>query len=581
MLRTTTTNVKQFFTPILTLFIATIMSFRTGYAPILYYDDWLTFGQQYLFGGLELIDLTNRRPLLDTVAKILLGVFGLDVKALYYAHIFVIFLCAVMVFFLARRLFSGHRFLALPAALLFLVYPVDLTRMWLSMNYIWITYLMTLVVLYLMLDYAEKGGLWKPALALPLIIFPLGAYESSFGLVIAWSVLLAFFTRGISSRRRTMLLYPIGIGVLFVIWRFVIQPAIFHVHDPYIAMGFETDQSLIAKFLDRLSPIVPVFVNAWILPFSSLLGVSPRRMMVLVGAAIAAVGLLVLWVTREHGAFIRTGKTAPSDSANETSLYHPVNQLSRAEMQKESLQLLKPFSIGIVMFVAGFFPYILIVKPALDWFSSRANMFAIFGAALAASAGIALIGMWITRNRLQMRLIVLSAMVPFILMGITQQIWNQNEARLAWAEQKHFWRALFQAVPNLKDGTTLVVAMPYDNPKQPYGRLPYIAEWELTAGLKVLYNNPTLKAIPYTPNHSEGIGYGHLEPEGVFSYTTGVTPYDQVVLVYYIQGSYEVKIVEQLNAEFPLDFAVEGYAPEKHLLPNPPPSTPYRGLVLQ
>ncbi len=581
MLRTLSTHVKQFFAPILTLFLVTVMSFRTGYAPILYYDDWLTFGQQYLFGGLELVDLTNRRPLLDTVAKILLGIFGLNVKALYDTHIFVIFLCAVMVFFLARRVFSGHSYLALPAALLFLVYPVDLTRMWLSMNYIWITYLATLIVLYLMLDYAEKGSLWKPALALPLIVFPLGAYESSFGLVIAWSVLLAIFTRGISSRRRAMLLYPIGVGVLFAIWRFAIQPVVFNVHDPYIVMGFQSGQSLIARLFDRLSPIVPVFVNAWILPFSSLLGVSPRRTMLLVGAAVAAVGMLALWVTREPGAFHKTGQTTPTDPENGETLHYPLDPLSRAEMKQETLQLLKPFSAGMVMFVAGFFPYILIVKPALDWFSSRANMFAIFGAALAASAGIALVGMWVTRNRLQMRLIILSAMVPFILMGITQQIWNQNEARLAWAEQKHFWRALFQAVPNLKDGTTLVVAMPYDDPKQPYGRLPYVAEWELTAGLKVLYNNPTLKAIPYTPNHVEGIGYGHLRPEGVFSYTTGVTPYEQVVLVYYTQGSYEVKIVEQINAAFPLDFAVEGYAPEKHILPEPPPSTPYRGLVLQ
>ncbi len=54
-----------------------------------------------------------------------------------------------------------------------------------------------------------------------------------------------------------------------------------------------------------------------------------------------------------------------------------------------------------------------------------------------------------------------------------------------------------------------------------------------------------------------------------------------MVLVYFVQGSHEVKLVRDINAEIPyLGFQVKGYAPEKYILPDPPKSTPYRRLVV-
>jgi hypothetical protein len=511
----------------------------------------------------------------------LLGLFGLDVQALYLAHIFVIFLCAVVVYFLARRLFSGYKFLALPAALLFLVFPVDLTRMWLSMNYIWINYLAALIVLYLMLDYAEKGGIWKLAVSLPLIILPLGAYEGQIGLVLAWSILLAVITRRISLWRRLLLLYPIAIAGLFIFWRTYVQPVVLNIHDPY--MGFQSNQRFIPLLITRLIAIIPVFVNCWILPFSSLLGISARRVLLILGGAVACIGLLVLWVSKEPDSSSERSKADSHDLLSEPSNPEavPADQLTWRKKKQESIRLLVPFGIGVIMLLAGYFPYIIIVSPSLEWFGSRGNMFAIFGAALALSSAVALIGLWVIQQRSQMRFIIITAMIPLILIGATEQIWNQNEARQAWAEQKHFWRALFKEIPNLRDGTTVVVVMPYDNPSRPFQRLPFTADWELTGGLKLLYNNASLRAIPYTPNHVEGNGYATLTPEGVWSNNFGLTPYDDIVFVYYVQGSYVVRRVDQVNADIPLKFTVTGYTPEKHILPDPPRSNPYRGLVLQ
>ena len=201
------------------------------------------------------------------------------------------------------------------------------------------------------------------------------------------------------------------------------------------------------------------------------------------------------------------------------------------------------------MLLAGYFPAVIAFTPSLTGVASRANMFAIFGGTLALASVIALIAILVTANRSQMRIVVLSVLIPLLLVGVTQQIWNQNEARLAWMEQKHFWRALMQALPNLKDGTTLIVVKPHKILDRPFQRLPITMEWEVTAGLQVLYNNPSLRGMLYTPGQIQVPGDARLNPDGVQSfYSNSRIPYDQVVFVYYLPGAKEVRAIDRIDS---------------------------------
>lgn len=583
MIRFIFRDIKPVFMPVLIIFFASGLCFLPGYAPVLYSDDWAVFGQLYIFGGLPMIDWNNRRPLVYSGFKLLLDLFGLNLKALYFADIFVIFLCAVLVFFLARRLFPRHKFLALPAALLFLVYPVDLTRMWLIQNYTWIIYLGTLFALLLLFDFAVEGRGWKLAAALPLIALPLGAYEAQLGIVMAWCGLLAAFTRKIPFPRRLLLLLPLGIGGIFAVWRGFIQPAVFNIHDPY--MEFQVNLSFFLLLLYRFIAAIPVFVNCWVQPFSNLLGISMRRMLFFWGAAVAFSAWLALWVSKEHISSAAKDGQEPAAHENPPSQAalpdFQTNRLSWHEKNQEACHLLAPFATGVVMLLAGYFPAVIAFTPSLTGVASRANMFAIFGGTLALASVIALIAILVTANRSQMRIVVLSVLIPLLLVGVTQQIWNQNEARLAWMEQKHFWRALMQALPNLKDGTTLIVVKPHKILDRPFQRLPITMEWEVTAGLQVLYNNPSLRGMLYTPGQIQVPGDARLNPDGVQSfYSNSRIPYDQVVFVYYLPGAKEVRAIDRINSEIPVEFQVQGYGPQRLILPDPPQSTPYRSLVL-
>jgi hypothetical protein len=547
---------RRHFLPIVTIFITTVLAFVPGYAPILYSDDWSQIVRDYIFNKMVYFSWNNRRPLDWLGFKLELDLLGLDIKALYIFQGLFIFLCAVVVYFIARHLFYKNPFLAVPAALIFIVYPVDYTRMWLIQGYTWMIYFVTLLALYLLIEFAKNGSVWKLIAALVLILIPLGAYEAQLGLIVSASLLLSLFYPSIRRKRRFALLSPILVGVIFAIWRVVLQPLVLNIHDPYVS-SMQLSPLLIIR---RLLQAFPVFIESWVAPFGTILGISSVKMLLIL-ASCAVCGFTLYFVSFRE--------------IEETSL----RRFDWQEKRKELPPLFSILAVGIILLLAGCIPGIIVQQPNLDGIISRFNLFAILGGSLALVAGIGLLALLLARFREHISVLTIALILPLVLIGITQQVWNQNEARIAWTDQKHFWHGLFATLPNIKNDT-VVIAVGKNGPfpaRPPFKRLPLTASWELTAGLQVLYDNPSLKGMIYYPYGYYGIL--KFEPNGIRDGELHLIPYQKTIFVFYSPQDPNVRLMNDLSTDLGLPFKPQGYRPEDNIQPDPPQTTPYRFLV--
>jgi hypothetical protein len=535
--------------------LTAILTFVPGLSPVIYSDDWDYLIKRYLFHGFHLVNWASRRPLEELGFQALMNLFGLNIRGVYYADIAIIFCCAYLVYLLVERIFPRQPYLALPVALIFLIYPVDYTRMWLIQSYTWIIYLETLLAMYWLLDFAREGRAWPLLLALALFILPLGAYEAQMGILFAWCVVLAI-QPGLPVRRRALLLLPLLIGGLFMVWRMVLQPALLQIHDPYVGQVTVNAGVLLA----RLKEIGPVFLESWVAPFQTFLGGSTRRLLLVLLGVMACAG----------GAALALGKETSGDTA-------PC--LTWAEKKAQSWDLIKGLGLGLALLVGGYFPVLAVYAPNLNGINTRVNLFSIFGGSLALVSLVALAALWVADVRGRVGVVTLAAVAPLLLVGMTQQLWNENEARLAWYQQKHFWQEVFQVVPDLKDHTTVVLVIRgAEPPPRPFLRLPITAEWEFANGLQVLYNNTTLKGMLYYTDMDEGSS-AHLERDGVRSYEHEFAPYEDTVFLSYDFAHGRVQLLRRLEHQTRLPFTPQRYHPKERIRPEPPQHAPYRGLV--
>ena len=550
---------KQHLLPLASLLVLSGVTYLSVFDPVISADDWDLY-RKYLFGQEILVNWASRRPLEELGIKILLAVLGANLRALFLATVLTIFITAVAAYFLSRRLFPRCPAAAFPVAALFLIYPVDTTRMWFTQVDHWMIFAGVLLAILWMWDYAQGGRVWKLVGALLLILLALGIYEAPYGLAAAGAVLIALFLPKVPLRRRLFLSAPLWLGVFYLFWRVAIRPRMLGVQDPYLS---GVDYSLLGV-AQGLSKTFPVFVQAWAAPFTFILpGITTAKLLAILCAASVCCALLVLALVR---------------SAREEN----EKPLSGREKIRESLDFLIPFGIGLVLLLAGYIPVILGggANLNLNGGSTRANTYAIFGGALALASLLGLGGLVLARFRSQVALLALAAALPFVLNGAAQQVWNQNETRIAWRQEQTFWHNLFLVIPNLRSDAILVVVSQESYPAQPFARLTIAVEWEVMQGLRVLYNNPVLQGTLFFPGFDRGGSREtRFEPDGVHGYDLALIPYNRAVIVIYTPVNGVIKVVHDPTQELNLAFQVQGYNPDPYILPDPPAKTPFRYLV--
>jgi hypothetical protein len=537
------------------LFALTVVTFLTVFDPAIYMDDWDLL-RKFIFGNMLVVDPERRRPFEDAVIWLLLHLVGVNPRAMLVVVAGLIFMCAAVIYLLMRRIFPSAEFLALPVAVLFIVYPVDTTKVWMTRVYQWVIYLFVLLGFWLLLEFLRGGRGWKLAVSLVLFILPLGAYDGQLGLVVLLPILLTVFLPGIPMRRRWLGLTPLLGGLVLVAFRLYIQPILLGFNDPYLDQANYSPLELIRRILVGF----PVFAESWVKPFEFFLpGLSPVKLLVILASSGVIAGL-----------FVRAGMEKAGAA------------WGGSERRKTWSVLGLVFLLGLAVWAAGLVPAVVMGAPGLNLngSSSRNHTYAILGGSIWLVSLMAAAAVLAAPARRFVGPILTAAIIPLLIIGAGQQVWMQNEARLAWRQQQIFWKMAFVTLPNLADGSTVLVAVHGDYPTRPFEHLPLTAEWEVNHGIKVLYDNPSLQGMLYFADFTTGTRREtKLRPEGVYGYIVEFVPYDQLVIVIYNPVNQVMQVVTDPEQEFDLPFKVNGYNPERFILAAPSADSPYRSLL--
>jgi len=506
----------------------TIASFSFWFTPKLVADDWPLIVESWLGGSLKWFTWPWHRPLDRVLAGRLIGLFGLDVRALHVANLLLIAMVAFAIFLLVRELFPDASLVALPAALLAMLYPADFTLTWLQAMNNRLAWLLVLIGMYCLLRWTHEGHNWRLVAAWLLLFVPLWIYEGAFGTIAAWCVFVALSERGAMIRRRLWALSPLVLLALFALLRVFALPLI-RGPDPYVLAFHELTASVV---LERL-PKIYVLVKAWVRPTQEWLvwlgfhWVSGWSAAVLIAAVSGLIGLAVLGILR----LTRVGENG---------------SLGPAQQARGVRSFVLALPISACFAVVGYFPSICVFAPNLEDLQTRVNMYSIAAASVALASLGCLVTSVLTLRRTQQRVLVWALLVPFVAIGWGVEWRSQQLGSEAWQRQERLWQSLFQLAPDFCDRTTVVfMVRGYGEPRL-YEPSLLQASWEASAALRVLYENRSLGGEILFPDATVYSESG-LTPTGLMGFESKtLVPYSQVVIIDCDERARNVEILAAL-----------------------------------
>ena len=545
---------KDHFFTIIAIFIVTIISFSTFKSTILSSDDWSYFVAKYVFGNLHPINLTDRRPLILVLYFALASVFGLRLEYYYFFNFVILFLSALTVYVIAKRVFPGQQWIASLVALVYLIYPIDYTRTWLIMIYIRFWWLVSLGAIWLLLEFAESGNMFIFSLAMLGVAIPLGAYEGQFGIILLTSFLITFFYKKTPIKHRLILLGGvIAITFAFLVWRTYIQPKFLEINDAYVE-GLQFDSAiLVSRYLDGLR----IFTSDWFDPIGAQLklsGFNPINWSLLY---ILICSTTIIWISSRTARNVRL-------------------EISQKISAVKSYMIV--FLTGGAFWIAGYIPIILLYSPSLNGNASRVNSYAVLGASLMMVSIASILATLLANSTLTKRLWIIGIILPFILIGIFTQLQINKENKITWETQKKIWNGVFETIPNINDQKRLVIIIPGYQQLRPFESYPFLSGWEIEAGTQVLYNNPDISGNFY---YKDIVPVNLLFTKNGFRpiQTDRVIPYKKLIFVYYDPQANTAEVVEDLEKKLDLPFSVSNYNPSENIAPPEPSTADFRWLV--
>ncbi len=217
------------------LLIISINSIAYGlfYAPILYADDWSVGIEQVFIKNISWFEPSYRRPLMFIPYLIQARMFGLNVQAQYFTLLFIHGLLAIMVYFITRNIFYTRKnYIGLILSILYLIYPVDYSHMWLTKLHIYLAACLTMLYCYFLLRYAQRGYWLTLVLSILLLVMSFAFYEAQLGLAIMWALIIMIIHPKLHIRKRLSMIIGLTIIIVgFMVLRLLDQFA--KVNDPW------------------------------------------------------------------------------------------------------------------------------------------------------------------------------------------------------------------------------------------------------------------------------------------------------------------------------------------------------------
>ena len=522
--------------PYLVIIVAGVLIFGLFFSPMIYYDDWNGFVGRYYFHLTSWIRPTFSRPFMETSWKLLISIFGFAPVPFLISNIVIRITTALVIYHIFKEIRPTRPDMGLAFALLTLVYPANQTRMWLVL--IFLGWVLGCFCAWLLYRYSRNGKVWL------LLIVALGyayaflEYEGTLGILTAWGVLLMLYTFPALNPpgKRISWLRWAGLGMPLVLF----GAYLFYRLDLIYMIGLRGFHQI--KAADPLSLMQNLAAGAyalsygWIKPLHALVPGSQIRWLVSIALILMAIWFLLGWRWSVYQARRHS--------------WLPVSEDERRYAIRQSLFTC---AAGLVLSIAGYFPFIAYAPPGLDFFSSRFNIYAVVGASLLLVGLVDLLAWAVVRNTRQAAMLFSLFILPFIIVGTGSELAIQRQTQLLWQEYRQMWQGIFRAAPGLQDNAAvvLVVAHTSCNPVE-YGERQYffsaIANLELTNALNAFYGTQHISAdFVYQgcdlPNQVRFKRAGFNNPP---SYD-GLQPYKQAVILIYDRQTRQVRLADTLK----------------------------------
>lgn len=470
---------KQIF-PILSLAFLTLAVYGLKIQPVLFNDDWsIIFTLN--FNLMKPFMVHERRPLHWFLAWLSNQLLPLD-KAVYAMDFMLVLtslISAVLIYSLVHQVLENRADFALLTAALWLVFPNDYTRLYISTLGIRLAIALLLVLMILFIRFMKTAKWLAAAPIIPLLILSLLMYEGQLGLAFVWPCFLMILYRRQISRRKILVFagYYLAMAV-FIYWKLAIQPQIYQ--DSKIE-GLNLPPG---EILTRYFHAVETIFGGFQFPYRDSSWLSSGNIAILVAIVVALISIYRISVRSYDQKEPRTN----IDKTLKTNWYI--------------------FCSGVVLWFAGYIPIILNYQPNIYGHLSRVNLFSIPGAALILLATVHTILASMSGNRRVTENIAAILILALIFVGCIVQLQTQEAYDKSWAEAKTFYQKLFNQVPDIKEDTHIILELSgYENNDAVYRPL-FSSSWAAWCALRVLYDKVDLVvnykydriAVPYYPS---------------------------------------------------------------------------------
>jgi hypothetical protein len=525
--------------PILSLAFFTLVVYGLKIQPILFNDDWsIMFTLK--FNLMKPFMVYERRPLHWFLAWLSNQFLPLE-KAVYGMYLMLVLLSlitAVLIYFVVHQILENQASFALLTAALWLVFPNDYTRLYISTLGIRFAFALLLIVMLFFIRFMRTEKWLVGALTIPLLILSLLMYEGQLGLAFVWPIILVIlYRRDISwTKILGIVAYYLAIA-MFVYWKLVAQPQIYQ--DSKIENLNLPPSEILTRYLQAVGTIFGGFQ----LPYQDGSWLSLGNVAFLIAIVLGLV-----------------------------AIYAILARLNRQEDQTDIDKTLKMnlyiFVFGAVLWIAGYVPIILNYQPNIYGHLSRVNLFSIPGAALILLATIHTILVSMSPSHAIAEKLTIVFVLPLIFVGAVVQLQTQEAYNQSWDEAKIFYQELFNQVPDVRSGTHIILELSgYENNSTIYRPL-FSSSWAAWCALRVLYDDIDLVvnykynqiAVPYYPSFN--ILTSTLQTDTI----SAIGDPGKLIVIDYDRQTHALRIRKDIS-DLQENIVDDGYSPQDRILP--------------
>ena len=525
--------------PILSLAFFTLVVYGLKIQPILFNDDWsIIFTLK--FNLMKPFMVYERRPLHWFLAWLSNQFLPLE-KAVYGMYLMLVLLSlttAVLIYFVVHQILENQASFALLTAALWLVFPNDYTRLYISTLGIRFAFALLLIVMLFFIRFMRTEKWLVGALTIPLLILSLLMYEGQLGLAFVWPIILVIlYRRDISwTKILGIVAYYLAIA-MFVYWKLVAQPQIYQ--DSKIENLNLPPSEILTRYLQAVGTIFGGFQ----LPYQDGSWLSLGNVAFLIAIVLGLV-----------------------------AIYAILARLNRQEDQTDIDKTLKMnlyiFVFGAVLWIAGYVPIILNYQPNIYGHLSRVNLFSIPGAALILLATIHTILVSMSPSHAIAEKLTIVFVLPLIFVGAVVQLQTQEAYNQSWDEAKIFYQELFNQIPDVRSGTHIILELSgYENNSTIYRPL-FSSSWAAWCALRVLYDDIDLVvnykynqiAVPYYPSFN--ILTSTLQTDTI----SAIGDPGKLIVIDYDRQTHALRIRKDIS-DLQENIVDDGYSPQDRILP--------------